>query len=73
MNFHFAAMPTYYFPPRPQHLDSVRGGPYFAQAPPSSVFISTHDPHLCTTVVKHIEYYFRFAQTYSFITYGPFT
>lgn len=53
----FHALPTYYFPPR-THLDSVRGGSYFPQAPPSGVFISATDPHLRAKVVKQIEYYF---------------
>lgn len=53
----FHAIPTLYFPPR-THLDSVRGGPYFAQPPPPGVFISAPDPHLCATIVNQIDYYF---------------
>lgn len=53
----FHALPTYYFPPR-THIDSVRGGPYFPQAPPAGVFIPAPDSHLRAKVVKQIEYYF---------------
>lgn len=53
----FHAIPTYYFPPR-THLDSVRGGPYFAPAPPSGVFFSGPDPHLRVKILNQIEYYF---------------
>lgn len=49
--------PAYYVPA--PHSEALRGVPFVAPPPPHALFFPALDPHLHSSIVKQIDYYFR--------------